>query len=453
MNLRLACLTVSLLICLTTDFTAHSATPRTSFKFDFGSGPVAAGLTRVSADTVYSTDHGFGFEPGAKIIAVGHGGKDPMHRGFCTSEQPFLFSVAVPEGNYRVTVTLGAAAEESSATIKAESRRLMLEQIQVAHGKSTTRAFTVNVRTAALPDGGSVKLKDREKGYLHWDDKLTLEFNGVRPGLCALEIERVDNAVTAFLLGDSTVTDQPREPYNSWGQMLPRFLKPDVAVANHAESGESLKSSLGARRLDKVLGSIKSGDFVLIQFGHNDQKERGEGVGAFTTYKASLKQFVSEARKRGATPVVITPVARRNFNAAGELVNNLGDYPEAVRQVAKEENVALIDLHAMSRLFYVALETQSKDVSKKAFAPGDNTHHNNYGSYELAKCIVEGIKVAKLPLAKFIVDDVASFDPAHPDPIETFGVPASPNAPTVKPDGNYTRSRHGNSRNPIQPPF
>ena len=436
MNPRLACLTIGLLFCLSAVFTARSAAPRTSFKFDFGSGPVAAGLTRVAPDSAYSKERGYGFEPGAKIVVADRSRQDPVQRGFCTSEQPFFFSVAVPEGNYRVTVTLGAAAEESVATIKAESRRLMLEQAKVVPGKSITRTVNVNVRTAALPDGGSVKLKDREKDYLHWDDKLTLEFNGARPGLCALEIERVDNAVTVFLLGDSTVTDQPREPYNSWGQMLPRFLKPDVAVANHAESGESLRSSLGARRLDKVLGSIKSGDYVFIQFGHNDQKERGEGVGAFTTYKASLKQFVSEARKRGATPVVITPVARRNFNAAGELVNNLGDYPEAVRQVAKEENVAIIDLHAMSRLFYVALEAQGKDVSKKAFAPGDNTHHNNYGSYELAKCIVEGIKAAKPPLAKFIVDDLPTFDPAHPDPTDTFAVPASPNAVTVKPDGN-----------------
>jgi len=84
----------------------------------------------------------------------------------------------------------------------------------------------------------------------------------------------------------------------------------------------------------------------------------------------------------------------------------------------------------------LALETQGKDVSKKAFAPGDNTHHNNYGSYELAKCIVEGIKAAKLPLAKFIVEDFTSFDPARPDPIESFAVPASPSVITVKPDGN-----------------
>jgi len=117
-----------------------------------------------------------------------------------------------------------------------------------------------------------------------------------------LEIAKVDDAVTVYIMGDSTVTDQTKEPWNSWGQMLPRFFKAGVAIANHAESGESLKSSLNARRLDKVMSTIKPGDYLFIQLGHNDQKERGEGVGAFTTYKSDLKHYVAETRLRGALP-------------------------------------------------------------------------------------------------------------------------------------------------------
>jgi hypothetical protein len=101
-----------------------------------------------------------------------------------------------------------------------------------------------------------------------------------------------------------------------------------------------------------------------------------------------------------------------------------------VRDVAKEENCALIDLNAMSRAFYKALG----DDLGKAFQ--DGTHHNNYGSYELAKCVIEGIKQANLPLAKSIVDDFGDFDPAKPDAVATFEMPASPNASTVKPLGN-----------------
>ena len=215
--------------------------------------------------------------------------------------------------------------------------------------------------------------------------------------------------------------------------MLTRFFGPGVAVANHAESGESLRSSLGARRLDKVLSLIKPGDYLFIQYGHNDQKEKGEGVGAFTTYKADLKTFVVEARKRGATPVLVTSVNRRNFNEQGKVYSTLGDYPEAVRQVAGEENVALIDLNVMSKAFYEALGPQR---SALAFKEGDGTHHSNYGAYELARCVVEGIKANNLGVAKFLAKDATAFDPGRPDPPENFKIPASPMLSEVKPPGN-----------------
>src|SRR5207253_11336322 len=132
-----------------------------------------------------------------------------------------------------------------------------------------TRTFTVNVRTPQIASGGEMKLKDREKTseLWAWDEKLTLEFNNARPAICAIEINRADEVPTIYLLGDSTVCDQPLEPYNSWGQMLTRFFKPGIAITNHAESGESLKSSLGAKRLDKVVSLIKPGDHLLIQYG------------------------------------------------------------------------------------------------------------------------------------------------------------------------------------------
>jgi lysophospholipase L1-like esterase len=261
---------------------------------------------------------------------------------------------------------------------------------------------------------------------------LTLEFNGTNPSISVFSIDPA-NVPTVFLLGDSTVCDQPGEPYASWGQMITRFFDDKVAVANHAESGESLKSSLGAKRLDKVLSQMKRGDYLLIQYGHNDEKERGEGVGAFTTYKASLKQFVTETKKKGGIPVLITPVQRRTFDANGKITNSHGDYPEAVRQVAKEENVALIDLHAMSTGLYEAL---GKDGSGRLFKEGDGTHHSNYGAYELAKCIVQAIRDQKLPLAKYLVKNWSRFDPKHPDAFESITIPPSPAVSNLKPLGN-----------------
>ena len=405
-----------------------------SLNFDFGPGKVAPGYTQVLQTTTYSEELGYGFEPNSGVSCVDRGGRDALRSDLCNSDKPFFFSVALPEGNYSVTITFGDQSAETVTTVKAELRRLMLEEVHTAAGKFVTRSFMVNVRIPQISTGGEVKLKDREKTseLWAWDEKLTLEFSNKRPSISAIEIVKV-TATTLFLLGDSTVCDQALEPYNSWGQMLTRFFRPSIAIANHAESGESLRSSLGARRLDKVLSLMKPGDYLFIQYGHNDEKEKGEGAGAFTTYKANLKHFVEEARKRGGIPVLITPVQRRTFDPQGKITNSHGDYPEAVRQAAREENVPLIDLHALSGVLY---EAWGPEASKRAFAPDDGTHHNNYGSYELARCIVEGIKANKLGLVNYLAPDLTAFDPRHPDAIDSFKLPASPQSTQIKPPGS-----------------
>ena len=205
-------------------WSSRGADQRTVFKFDFGSDTTPVGWTRILPTTIYSKEIGYGFEPGAKMSPT------PRWRFSVPRiyhERPTVsFSVALPEGNYDVTVMLGSPSGESTNTIKAESRRLMLENVRTARGKFETRTFTVNVRTPKIAGGGEVKLKEREHSYLHWDDKLTLELNGTRPCISALEIAPATNAITVYLAGDSTVTDQPHEPWNSWGQMLTRFFKP-----------------------------------------------------------------------------------------------------------------------------------------------------------------------------------------------------------------------------------
>jgi lysophospholipase L1-like esterase len=412
---------------------ASPASPRVAMKFDFGPGKVQPGWIQILSTTIYSKERGYGFEPGDEVTGVDRGGFNKLRADFCTSDKPFFFSVALPEGNYRITVTLGDRKGESVTTVKAELRRLMLEKVQTASGKFETRTFVVNTRTPEIPGGDHVhlKLRERTNEFAAWDDKLTLEFNNSRPCLCALEITRDDKMPTVFLLGDSTVCDQPAEPWNSWGQMLTRFFKPGVAVANHSESGESLRSALGAKRLDKILSLMKPGDYLFIQFGHNDQKQHGPGVGAFTTYLADYKHFIEAARAKGGQPVVVTSMHRKTFNPDGIITNSLGDYPEAARQAAKEEDVPLIDLNAMSEVFYEALGT---DKVNNAFQ--DPTHHNNYGSYELARCIVEGIRANVPDLARFLTDDAGRFNPAHPDAPENFKIPPSPLSSRAKPEGN-----------------
>jgi lysophospholipase L1-like esterase len=365
---------------------------------------------------------------------------------FAPGKTPPTFSLPLPEGNYDVTITFGDAARETSNTVKAESRQLVLQRVDTKPGEFVTRTFTVNVRTPQLPGGDRVRLKEREKSALRWDEQLTLELNGKSPGVKSIRITPRPDAITVFLAGDSTVTDQASEPYAGWGQMLPRFFKSGVAVANHAESGEALRAFRGEKRLEKILSQIKPTDYLFIQFAHNDMKEKGEGVGAFTTFKRDLEDYVARGREKGATVVLITPMHRRRFGDDGTIQNTHGDYPEAVRRVAKEQNVPLIDLHAMSKQLY---EAMGPEQSTKAFVhysadtfPGqdkplkDDTHFNNYGAYELARCVVEGIRAAKLPLAERIAEDVKPFDPGKPDAVETFDVPASPLRATTAPAGS-----------------
>ena len=395
---------------------ALAAQGQTSFKFDFGGSHVMPDAISISPTNFYSEATGYGFEPGAKIIT---GNKSII------STNPFYFSVRLPEGNYRVRLWLGDGSVDSTITVKAELRRLMLEKIHTAPGQLQERTIIVNLRTPKISADNQVHLKPRETGIESraWDDKMTLEFNGTRPALAALQIEKTD-VPTVFLLGDSTVCDQPAEPWNSWGQMLPRFFKPKIAVANHAESGETVADSLRAQRFEKVFNLMKRGDYLFVQFGHNDMKDRA--ANALDVYQANLEKIVERTRSLGGTPVLVTSMERKN----GVEHDTLAGYPDAVRAVAREENCALIDLNAMSRIFYRAL---GPDLDR-AFQ--DGTHHNNYGSYELAKCVMEGIRQDKLPLAKSIVADFGNFDPGKPDAVATFEMPASPVNSISKPPGN-----------------
>jgi lysophospholipase L1-like esterase len=352
----------------------------------------------------------------------------------CTSDKPFFFSVAIPEGNYRVTVILGGP-QASVTTVRAEGRRLMLEKIPTEPNASLTRSFDTNVRypeIASNPDN-HVKLKDREQGILNWDHKLTLEFNGDHPSVRSISIEPIPNEPTIYLAGDSTVVDQYYEPWAAWGQMLPRFFLPGVVIANHAESGETTRSFVTEKRLDKIMSTIKSGDYLFIQFAHNDMKP---GAVSLDDYKRLLADYIAQTRAKGATPVLVTSMNRRTFDDTGHITNSFGGYPDAMREVATQQKVALIDLNAMSKTLF---ETLGPEGSIKAFmhypanayanqpkAIDDDTHFNSYGAYELARCIVHGIRESNLPIVKFLDPTVPDFNPYHPDSQSDFHLPATP---------------------------
>ncbi len=417
-------------------------------RFDFGEGKPLKGYKKAGPSNAYSEAVTFGFLNASTLEAAGLPGPGQTDEDCILSRESFLFLADVPEGNYNVRITAGGCKGPSRITVKAESRRLMIMNMEIPEGETRILEFTTNVRYPELKTGGKVRLKPREIGHFNWDRQLSIEFGGLNPAIASLEISPNEGAITVFLAGNSTVTDQRYEPYAAWGQMLPVFFKPGlVSVANHAESGEALKSFVAENRLEKLLEQIRPGDCVFIQFAHNDQKPQSSAYSApFTDYQYYLRQYIAEVRNLGATPVLVTPMLRRNFNEAGRVINTHGDYPQAMRQVAETEGVFLIDLFEMSRTLYEALGPED---SKKLFVhypagsfPGqqeelkDDSHHSSYGAYELARCIAEGIRGSDLELAAYLLDDLPAFDPARPDPFKAWNLSLSPQINQDSPEGN-----------------
>ena len=364
------------------------------------------------------------------------------------SERPFYFSVPVEDGNYKVTVTLGNKKKAAQTVVRAESRRLMVENCVTKKGKFETYSFIVNKRSQEIPGGGKVSLKPRELDYLNWDSLLTLEFNGAAPAVQRICIEPDTTATTIFLCGNSTVVDQELEPWASWGQMIPRWFTDKVAISNHAESGLTVRTFLDGHRLDKVLSMLKKGDYVVCEFGHNDQKEKRPGDGAWYHFAHGLKTFIDRVRAANGHIIFITPTQRRSFDEAThtKIQETHLDYPDAMRAVAKREGVPVIELHDMTRTFFEALGYEG---SKKALVhypantfPGqdkplaDNTHFNPYGAYEVAKMVVMGMKQLQLPVIGELKADWQDFDAAHPDDPDAFVWYQAQKQDVTKPDGN-----------------
>ena len=363
------------------------------------------------------------------------------------SDQPFSFSAAVPDGNYRVTVTMGNRKKAGQTVVRAESRRHFFDLVSTKKNQFETVTFVVNKHSPKIEGEVQVKLKPRELEYNNWDDSLNLHFCGPSPAVQRIRIEPEREAVTVFLCGNSTVVDQEKEPWASWGQMITRWFGPQVAIANYAESGLSASTFLAQLRLDKILTQLRAGDYVICEFGHNDEKEKKAGDGAWYSYSRNLKIFVDRVREKGGQIIFVTPTARRFFNDDHQtLAYTHGDYPEAMRMVAWREQVPLIELNGMTRTFYEAL---GYDGSKRALVHypantfpdqpkplADNTHFNPFGASEVAKMVVMGLKQLQSPLVNYLRADWLDFDPAYPDDPDAFVWYPSGTTNLIKPDGN-----------------
>ena len=232
---------------------------------------------------------------------------------------------------------------------------------------------------------------------------------------CSLAIaqERVEDSQVIIIhsIGDSTMAIKPNpdeNPERGWAQMLPGFLSGNIALENYAVNGRSTRSFITEGRWEKVLENLKMGDYVFIQFGHNDQKENDPKryTNPHTAYRANLIRFVEDSRAKGAIPVLFTSIVRRNYNENGTLVDTHGDYPVEVRQVAQEYNVPLIDLQYQTELLVESFgQEDSKDLylhykpKEIAYYPEgkeDDTHLSVLGATHVARLAVASL-IQKVP--------------------------------------------------------
>ncbi|RZB15429.1 rhamnogalacturonan acetylesterase [Streptomyces sp. F001] len=293
----------------------------------------------------------------------------------------------VPPGTYDVQVLLGGETA-SSTSIGGETRRALLPETAVAAGERAARSFMVNVRT---PEGEPTGA-DGVAG-------LDLVLGGTAPALADIRVTPARHVRQIFLVGDSTVCDQPGDPYYGWGQQLPQYLRKGTSVANYADSGESTVTYLENPKLwATVQPQIRRGDLVLVQLAHND-KTTDEA-----TYRANLEALVDGVRAQGGRPVLVTPVVRRWFNADGTLnngtallVNGLGvDHPAVIRSVAADREAPLIDLTAKTKALVESLGVEASKALYLYNEKRDNTHTSVRGATAYAELVRDELVAQRL---------------------------------------------------------
>lgn len=222
--------------------------------------------------------------------------------------------------------------------------------------------------------------------------------------------------VVVYLAGDSTMAEKKpdKRPETGWGEFLAQYFDAEkVRIENHAQNGRSTRTFISENRWQAIVDKLKKGDYVFIQFGHNDEsKEKVDRYTSPEDYRKNLIRFVTEVRAKKAFPVLLTPVMRRRFDKDGKFFDSHGEYPDIVRAVAKEYKVALIDMHRASE---AVLVKYGAEASRKLFLQlkagenanypngiEDNTHFNPQGAEEMAKLAVEGIRAEKIGLRKYL---------------------------------------------------
>jgi lysophospholipase L1-like esterase len=231
----------------------------------------------------------------------------------------------------------------------------------------------------------------------------------------ASSFQEQSHPISVFMIGDSTMAekDPQTEPERGWGQMLQSFFKDSAKVFNHARNGRSSKSFIEEGLWQAVMEKLHPGDYVVIQFGHNDQKpDAARHTDPLSTYKSNLQKFIDDTRAKGAYPIVCTSIVRRKFDDAGNIADTHGEYPVVARMVALESHVPLLDLQVRTQKLVSDLGPEKSKSIYLYVARGaypnrpdgvqDDTHLNIEGATAVARMAVEEIRAMKLPLAEYL---------------------------------------------------
>lgn len=352
---------------------------------------------------------------------------------------PLWYKLRVPgEGVYQVQVTMRAMGT-GEVLLFVSRRRLAFRGTLPAGG-----ALTVDVPVDVSPiiPGGQTQAAA--------DDSIDIALVG-QAALVCVQVRQTapGEARRVFILGDSTVTDQtasvpyaPGASYAGWGQMLPWFLPRGLCVSNHAHSGLTSETFEEEGHWGIVEKRLRPGDICLMQFGHNDQKRPHLTAGG--GYTQRLRGFVRRVRAAGAQPVLITPLARNGWGADGQYHDLLGAYAAAVQALGREEDVPVLNLHAVS---CEALKSEGLRDAKRWFYPGDFTHTNDYGAYRVAAYIGKAL-CAALSL------EAPAREPWTPVPAAPLAPP--PDCTLTPPDGSagayaeYDEERPGDTLTRIE---
>jgi lysophospholipase L1-like esterase len=308
---------------------------------------------------------------------------DPTLLSYCSGSNPISCAIPVPQnGDFNVTVELGRATAAATTRVQAETLRIELQPTATVSGMFSKYTFTVNVR------------QEVHNVYSAPGKVLNLLFDGAAPALAGVGFASAPAAPTIFVAGDSTVCDwdpsasdaiTPPTPSieRGWAQELSQYLAaPGLAVANYAVSGETA-GGFYTSYFPAARTAMKAGDYLFIQFGHNDQKSATD----IANYQANLTKYITDARQRNVTPVIFTPVARGTGT-------NFAGLDQQARDLAAAQKVALVDLTNLAWAYYQTLPDKTV-----LFVPGQETHFTESGATQIAAIVAQALKQAVPSLA------------------------------------------------------